>query len=70
MLHYTVRRRKLPFRQLKEAVQHPFRRRYCSYGIRVTIDNVLNAGLSDVLLLLDIKFDANLRCAVDCKEIC
>lgn len=67
MLHYTVRRKRLPFRQIRKAVYHPFRRRYYSNSIRITIDNVINAELSDVLLLLDIKFDANLRSAVDCE---
>lgn len=70
MLHYTVRRKRLPFRRLRKAVYRPFQRRYCSNSIRITIDNVISAELHDVLLLLDIKFDANLRSAVDCEEMC
>lgn len=70
MLHYTVRRKKLPFRQLRKAVYRPFERHYCSNSIRITIDNVISTELRDVLSLLDIKFDANLRSAVDCEEMC
>lgn len=70
MLHYTVRRKRLPFRQLRKAVNRPFERRYCSNSIRIAIDNVIRVELRDVPLLLDIRFDANLRSAVDCEGMC